>query len=190
MHITEEEAQRGRLSHLDWLLERAGDGDSDAFGEIYSIYRSDLTGYIFRRTNDSCISEDLSQQVFIKAWQNLHTYEHRGYFKAWLYRITRNHLVDHFRAQRPLLGIEGVEVPEPEETEPSLVREETYRDLHEALAALSTPYREVLVLRFILGLSAEETGARMDRSADAVRSLQVRALKTLRKRFDELDRAT
>ena len=170
-------------------MSRARDGDTKAYGEIYSLYWSDLKGYIFRRTNDVCLSEDLSQQVFIKAWQNLHIYEHRGYFKAWLYRITRNQLADHFRARQPRLGIEGVDIREPDETEQLLVREETYRSLNEAMGTLTDSHRQVLILRFLCGLSAEETGALMHRSAAAVRSLQARALRMLRKRLHDLDRA-
>jgi RNA polymerase sigma-70 factor, ECF subfamily len=184
IHEEHEQAEPPQ-NKLDLLLQRACSGDREAFGQIYSKFHGELVGYLFFRVRDRETAEDLAQQIFIKIWQRLPSYEHRGYFKAWLYRVARNHLVDHYRTQRTSLSIDGVDLAEPEETEQMVIWQETYRDLERAIDSLPVHYRDVLIFRFMMGLSAKEVGVRMNRSADAVRALQVRAICALRDAFVE-----
>ncbi len=172
---------------LDHLVRQAREGDVQAFGEIYTCFHSELVRYLIHRTGDVDVAEDLAQQSFIKAWQHLPRYEHRGYFKAWLYRIATNHLVDHYRRRRTFVDIASVDVEEPSEAESSVIDGELHRYLRRALDRLPNHYREVLILRFMLNLPAAEVGERMNRSADAVRAMQVRAICALREQFEAWD---
>src|SRR5688572_7050244 len=70
------------------LVERAQQGDRDAFGALYDRFQPEIVRYLAHRTGDADTAEDLAQQVFLKAWQAIPRYEARGVpFKAWLYRM-------------------------------------------------------------------------------------------------------
>ena len=136
---------------------------------------------------DRDLAEDLAQQVFLKAWQAIPRYEQRGApFKAWLYRMAHNQMVDHFRTHRPTSDLTGVEVPEPARAEEHVLRQELHGRLGEALDRLSEDHRQVLVLRFLMEQSAREIGEVMQRKEVTVRGLQMRALQALRREIEAM----
>ena len=166
---------------VDVLVERGRHGDADAFGALYDRYQPEILRYLTHRVRDPEAAEDLAQQVFLKAWQAVPRYQQRGVpFKAWLYRMAHNQMVDYHRARRPSTDLEGVDVPEDPIAEQRVIRLELLRRLQEALDRLSQDHREVLVLRFLMEKSAAEIGEIMDRKDVTVRGLQFRALRALR----------
>ena len=77
------------------------DGDADAFGALYDRYQPEILRYLTHRVRAPEVAEDLAQHVFLKAWQAMPRYQQRGVpFKAWLYRMAHNQMVDHYRAHR------------------------------------------------------------------------------------------
>ncbi|MCB0212312.1 MAG: hypothetical protein KDJ52_23425, partial [Anaerolineae bacterium] len=73
------------------LIKRAKSGDTDAFAGLYDIYIDDVYRFILHRVGNKQTAEDLSSQVFLKAWDNLGRYKMQGLpFGAWLFRIARN----------------------------------------------------------------------------------------------------
>ena len=101
-------------ARVDALVERARQGDADAFGAIYDRFQPEIVRYLRHRVGDIDHAEDLCQQVFLKAWQAIPRYQQRGApFQAWLYRMAHNQMVDHFRRQRPTTDLEGSTSPSP-----------------------------------------------------------------------------
>jgi RNA polymerase sigma-70 factor, ECF subfamily len=102
-------------------------------------------------------------------------------FLAWLYRLAHNRVVDHYRALRPTVTL----IPEVhesiEDTSAPLELNIDSADLLKALHALTGDQRDVIVLRFVQGMSGREVAQAMDKREDAVRALQFRALATLRR---------
>lgn len=169
---------------VDALVDRAKAGDADAFGRLYDRFQPEILRYLTHQLRDRHWAEDLAQQVFLKAWQAIPRYEQRGVpFKAWLYRMARNQMIDHVRKQRPTTDLEGVEISEPAQAELRLITAEQHERLHGALDRLSADHREVLTLRFLMEKSAAEIGQIMDRKEVTVRGLQMRALRALRKQI-------
>lgn len=167
------------------LVDRAKDGDAEAFGALYDRFRPEILRYLLVRVRDRDVAEDLAQQVFLKAWQAIPRYQHRGApFRAWLYRMAHNQMVDHFRASRPTTDLEGVDLPEDPEAEDRLLTAETHEALRAALDRLSEDHRQVLVLRFLMEKSAREIGEIMGRKEVTVRGLQMRALQALRREIE------
>ena len=176
-----------REQDVDVLVERARQGDADAFGALYDRYQPDILRYLTHRLRDPEVAEDLTQQVFLKAWQAVPRYQQRGVpFKAWLYRMAHNLMVDHYRARRPTNDLEGIDVPEEPVAEQRVLRQELLERLQEALDRLSTDHREVLVLRFLMEKSAAEIGEIMERKEVTVRGLQFRALRALRHEIEAM----
>lgn len=172
---------------VDVLVERARHGDAEAFGSLYDRYQPEILRYLTHRLRDQELAEDLTQQVFLKAWQAVPRYQQRGVpFKAWLYRMAHNQMIDYFRARRPTTDLEGVDVPEEPIAEQRVLRQELLDRLQEALDRLSEDHRQVLVLRFLMEKSAAEIGVIMDRKEVTVRGLQFRALRALRTEIEAI----
>lgn len=172
---------------IDNLVEGAKHGDADAFGVLYDRYQPEILRYLVNHVRDHATAEDLTQQVFLKAWQAIPRYEQRNVpFKSWLYRMAHNQMVDHFRTKRTTVDLEGIDRAEPAEAEALVIAGETRKVLEGALLRLSTDHREVLVLRFLMEKSAAEIGAIMGRKEVTVRGLQLRALLALRRELDSM----
>lgn len=167
------------------LVDRAREGDADAFGQLYDRFQPEILRYLVIRTRNPDVAEDLAQQVFLKAWRAIPRYQHRGApFRAWLYRMAHNQMVDYFRTNRPTTDLEGVELPEDSEAESRVLTAETNEVLRAALERLSEDHREVLVQRFLMERSAREIGDAMGRKEVTVRGLQMRALQALRRELE------
>lgn len=169
------------------LVARSKAGDADAFGAIYDRFQPEIVRYLTYRMRTAEGAEDLAQQVFLKAWQAIPRYEDRGLpFKAWLYRMAHNQMVDYFRTRRPTTDLEGVDLPEESEAEQRVLVQETHERLRDAMERLSEDHREVLTLRFLLEKSAREAGEVMGRKEVTIRGLQMRALQALRRELEAI----
>ncbi|MDP2328925.1 MAG: sigma-70 family RNA polymerase sigma factor [Dehalococcoidia bacterium] len=169
------------------LVDRAKGGDAEAFGGLYDRFQPEIVRYLTHRTRDADAAEDLAQQVFLKAWQAIPRYEDRGVpFKAWLYRMAHNQMVDHFRGRRPTSDLEGLDLPVDSEAETLLLEGEMQEALKGALERLTEDHRQVLVLRFLMEKSAREIGEVMGRKEVTIRGLQMRALQALRREIESM----
>ena len=163
------------------LVELAKEGDKDAFGIIYDHFFKMIYRYVFFRT-DSAEVEDIVENIFIKSWVNLEKYKDTGAsFKAWLFRIAHNAVVDHHRRHRKIMPIEE-HIPD-EKTE-SAPQKQTQRNMQaekvrEAISHLEGAYRQVITLKFLSGLSNSEVAEIMGQKEGNIRVLQYRALKKL-----------
>lgn len=168
------------------LVDRARAGDAEAFGGLYDRFQPEIVRYLAHRVGDPDTAEDLAQQVFLKAWQAIPRYEARGVpFKAWLYRMAHNQMVDHFRTRKQTADLDGIDVPEDAEAESIVLAAEMSEALGQALGRLSEDHRQVLTLRFLMEKSAKEIGEIMGRKEVTVRGLQMRALQALRREIEE-----
>src|SRR4051812_24008500 len=96
------------------LVSRATRRDAAAFGLLYESHLDRVYRYVYYRVGSTAEAEDLTEQVFLKAWEAIGRYEARGVpFIAWLYRLAHNLVIDHYRAKRPTMPLE--DVPEAEE---------------------------------------------------------------------------
>jgi RNA polymerase sigma-70 factor (ECF subfamily) len=172
---------------VDALVERSRHGDAEAFGALYDGFQPQILRYLVHRVRDRETAEDLTQQVFLKAWQAVPRYQQRGVpFQAWLYRMAHNQMVDYHRTRRPTAGLEGVDPPEEAEAEARVLRGELLDRLQGAMDRLTEDHRQVLVLRFLMEKSAAEIGEIMDRREGTVRGLQFRALRALRAEIETM----
>lgn len=170
----------GPESHL---VAQAIAGDTASFGLLYEQYVDEIYHFVYYRVKSHQEAEDLSEAVFLKAWQALDQSPPREItFRLWLYRIARNTVYDYYRTRKEHADLETVmHVPAPTEgPEAILIRWERTAELREHLLQLNDDYQEVLTCRFVVGLSHAETAVVMSRSEQAVRALQYRAIVALR----------
>jgi RNA polymerase sigma-70 factor (ECF subfamily) len=158
-------------------VEQAKEGDADALRFLYLRYADNVYGYVCSIVRDEHEAEDVTQQVFAKLLGSLTRYQPRTVpFSAWILRVAHNAAIDHMRSRRPV-PIEEVRSPDVEADDTGY---EKLLDLREALDALPPEQREVIVLRFVCGLSPAEIAERIGRSEDAVHGLQHRGRRRLR----------
>jgi RNA polymerase sigma-70 factor (ECF subfamily) len=173
------------------LVMKAVGGDTQAFGKLYERYCDNIYRFLRALLNDHHEAEDLTTEVFIKAWQSLPRYQERGHlFSSYLFRIARNAVIDHRRKSRhQIRSIDQVQIKTDEINSPGEVLEGAQEAdiLAECLRRLRESYRTVLLLRFMIGLPTAEVAEVMGRSEGAIRVLQHRALKQLRKYVENIN---
>ena len=181
----------GKLDKDHELIKKAQRGDPDAFGDLYENHAPAIFRYLYSHLDNQMDAEDLTGEVSLKAWRSLPKYSERGVpFLAFLFRIARNILVDHYRKNNHLENKDPLEMDgfseeltlEPLEMVGNQI--EHQKILH-ILNRLRRDYQSVLTLRFISELSPEETALVMNRSVGAIRVLQHRALAVLREEINE-----
>jgi len=167
-------------------VDRAKLGDDDAIRFLYLRYADNVYGFVCSIVRDEHEAEDVTQQIFAKLLVALPKYEPRVVpFSAWILRVAHNAAIDHVRARRTVPFAEV----HSDDTEDFDVSWERGNDLREALDTLPPEQRDVIVLRFICGLSPGEIAQRIGRSADAVHGLQHRGRRTLRAELTRLESA-
>jgi len=169
------------------LVGRATAGDREAFGELYERCVRRVFRHVLYMVNDVDLAEDLTEQTFLRALQAIHRYERRGVpFLAWLLRIARNLYLNGRRVERNNSTIynkwNGGAAASPEFfCEAKLDGEEVWR----AVRALDGDQRQVIVLRFMDGLSYADVAEVLGKSVGAVRVAQFRALRALRRSLED-----
>ncbi|HEV2812285.1 MAG TPA: RNA polymerase sigma factor [Solirubrobacteraceae bacterium] len=172
------------------LVARAQAGDRDAMPELYLRHFDGVYSYMRVALRDEHEAEDATQDVFVKAMQALPRYELRARvpFRAWLFRIARNELINRMRKGKWLQVEEPDRIAERTDAARSGVAEMiecvSNADLMILLERLPLPQRQVIALRYMLDLSTEEMGTVLDRSPEAVRQLEYRARRSLEARLD------
>jgi RNA polymerase sigma-70 factor (ECF subfamily) len=168
---------------MERLVDAARAFSPDAWGQIYDRYYGRMLDYCYLRTGDRSAAEDLASEVFLGAVRSIGRYEYRGApFSAWLYRIAQRVTADFLRkrAQRPTVPLNEDGAHPNLQTGDGTEASTLWHDVQAAIQQLTEDQQHVIVLRFLHGLSHEETAAAMGRSSGAVRILQHRALVALR----------
>lgn len=166
------------------VIERARNGDVAAFGEIYDTHVDSVYRYLLYRVREPSDAEDLTSEVFTRAFANIHRYRWQGKsFLAWLYTIARNAVTDRRRRDRPTVELDnayGLAAEGPTAHDRAVLGEEVDA-LRGAVKYLTGEQQEVLVLRFIENMSSREVATILGKNEGAIRALQFRALGRLRK---------
>lgn len=175
------------LENESRFIELAMAGDFDSFAALYTCHLDAIYRYTFYRTGDVQDAEDLTEQVFLKAWEALKNFRPAGNsFINWLYRIAHNIVIDHHRRQNLItfeaLNSDDLSLNHNQETAlEAIIQLEENAKLAAAIRRLPEEYQQVIILRFIEGLGHAEIARILEKSEVACRGLQFRALASLSK---------
>jgi RNA polymerase sigma-70 factor (ECF subfamily) len=170
--------------HEEVLVERAKE-DPAAFAILYEHYVKKIYNYIYYRTGSHHDAEDLTARTFHQALSNIGRYVNRGVpFSAWLYRIAHNLLANWHRdrSRRQMISLEVLDLRARRREAPDSIAEanEERETLLAAISRLPADRQQLLILKFVEGLSNAEIGQIMGRSEGAIKSLYHRTLISLR----------
>ncbi len=170
------------------LLERAQKYDEEAIGELYDFYASRIYSYLYRRVQNAQVAEDLTSEVFVRVLQALRSerFWHTS-FRAWLYRIAHNLVVDYYRQQpsRPSFPLDERLIRDAGALDAARAERFSLLRLQRAIEQLTPDQQQVITLRFGEQLKSREVAEIMDKTVGAVEALQHRAIASLRRLLSE-----
>ena len=170
------------------LVKRAREGDFDAFEVLFDRHRLLVYRFAYQMVNKRDDAEDMVQEAFVRAYQNLHRYRDEAKFTTWLYTIAHNRLVDHWRKRG--LQLVSLDQDDPSAAEPPaaadyephrmLEAKQTLARFARALEALPPAQREVFLLHHEAELSVAEIALATGANEEAAKSRLRYALSKLK----------
>ncbi|MCK5416491.1 RNA polymerase sigma factor [Candidatus Parcubacteria bacterium] len=165
--------------------------DKDAFIKAYDLYIDDIYRFVFFKVGNSVEAEDITSQVFLKAWEYIQNNSLKDYktLKALFYRIARNLIIDYYRKKSIRLEVSlennsseilGLKDKNSDISEKLEIKFD-YKKIEVGLLELKDEYREIIVLRYVNELTIKEIAKVLDKKTGNVRVLVYRAVNALKK---------
>ncbi len=130
------------------LVTQSRNGDREAFGRLYDRYIKRIYNFVYYKTLQKELAEDITSQTFFKALNSIHTVDPDQSFVSWLYRIAQNTVIDHFRSAKPSANIEDIwDISDDTDIVGDLHRAEDAKGLQQHLKKLSKLERDIIIMR-------------------------------------------
>ena len=167
------------------ILERASAGNMDAFEQVYRATSNFVYNVALRITRNSANAEEVTQDVFMKIYRNLKGFGFRSTFKTWVYRITVNTAINHYRKsnkeEKGRVDYDNIieSLPDNRLAREGISQKDNQSQLNALLDKLSPEHKACLILREIEGLSYQEMAGALSIPVNTVRSRLKRARQAL-----------
>ena len=178
------------------LAQTRGNKDSRPFRLLMERHQNTVWRVCYNFFNNADDAEDLAQEVFLKAYRNLHRFEGRSSFKTWVYRIAINTSQNEIRrrSRRPQASETTLEtaaefIPSNQSVESTVQQRSRYEVLAQALQQLKPHEFKALMLKDIEGKPYQEIAEELDISLSAAKMRVQRARGALKKQFDLLNQS-
>ena len=173
------------------IIRRAQEGETSALRALYERHVTAVYRFMFYRTGDEMVAEDLTSQVFVNVLNGIHRYEIRGLpFRAWLFRIARARLADYYRkAERQAEGEASLIKARAAVHSPGRAPDDQFRyeNLRQALDYLTPAELDAVLLRFVGDLTHREVATIINSNENAVKSKIRRALTKMRRVIESIE---
>lgn len=176
------------------LARRAASGQADAWDELVALYGRRLYNLAYQFTGDLAEAEDVTQEIFVRLYENLRRYRGEMPLVAWALRLSKNLCIDHYRrARRRGRGRRVSEemldrLPAAEDPQADAQRRQQLRLVYRALDEMPEPLAAAVLLRDLQGFSYEEAAAALDVPMGTLKSRLNRARLELAGRVERLGR--
>jgi len=190
-----QEKEAGLLSDNE-LIKIIRNNNQERFGEIIDRYQGKLFAYLYRLIGNREESQDLLQDVFIKAYRNLNSYDTERKFSSWIYRIAHNEAVNHIKRKSLKRFISWESITSTKDkleasssiedgADKAWLRKEQGQEVEKAIRQIPFKYRQVLVLRYYSDKSYEEISEILGKPVNTVGTLINRAKRKLAEEMRE-----
>ena len=181
-----------RRKKQDYLYEKTliekSKKDKKAFGELYDRYIDKIYNFVYYHVDYKEVAEDSTSEIFERALANLDNFKQREVpFSAWLYKIAKNKIIDHYRKKKDVLLDDQKSAnlkdknPGPEKL---LYKKQRKKNLRTAVSSLPFDQKQAVILRYQEEMKIKEIAKILDRSEGAVKLLLNRAIKNLRRELN------
>jgi RNA polymerase sigma-70 factor (ECF subfamily) len=182
-------------THLMLLVQR---DDTASFGILLQKHRNVVVQYLSRMVQNHAVAEELAQDVFVRVYRSRHAYEPSAKFTTWLFRITTNVALNHFRDERhdhqnvsldaPTASGKRFEAPDGNRSiEQRLVNEATAKEIREAISLLPEKQRAAVLMHKYQDMDYNQIAGVLGMSRSAVKALMFRSYERLRTSLAHLD---
>lgn len=163
------------------LVIKSRNGDRQAFGQLYDRYIQRIYNFIFYKTFQKELAEDLASQTFFKVLNNIQTVDPEQSFVSWLYRIAQNTVIDHFRSTKPMADIDDVwDVSDDTDIVRDLHQTEDAQQLQHHLKKLSKVERDIIIMRVWQELPYKEIAEIIGKTETNCKVIYSRSVQKLR----------
>ncbi|MFA6973476.1 MAG: sigma-70 family RNA polymerase sigma factor [Parcubacteria group bacterium] len=172
--------------------------NAERYAEIIERYQGKLFAYLYRLIGNRDEAEDLLQDVFIKAYKNLYSYDVSRKFSSWIYRIAHNEAVNYIKRKSLKRFISWEDISSTKDklvsqstedgADDAWIRKESIKEVDDAIKRLPIKYKQVLLLRYFSDKSYEEIGEILGKPVNTVGTLINRAKKNLAEVMEKLKR--
>ncbi|MBI5895145.1 MAG: RNA polymerase sigma factor [Desulfobacterales bacterium] len=177
----------GNTDQIVLWVQQAQAGDRQAFHQLADLFQAEIFRMIYYRTRSRMDAEDLTQDVFLRAFKHIGRLVSPALFRSWLYRIAVNRVRDHHRRQRirSMFGMvsmdeegfqETEEMAAPPEAAQNLARGKFWDQVRDIMSRLPRMEREVFYLRFFDQLSIKEITEALHKNESTIKTHLYRAL--------------
>jgi RNA polymerase sigma-70 factor (ECF subfamily) len=189
-----DESERGGESladpnHLAHAVAAAQRGEGQGWTALFERFYPDVHAYALARLGDLTTAEDVAQDVFVAAVTSIRTLRDKREpaVQAWFLHVCRHKVIDHIRREQRFRG-NGIGPERTPDPDPSAIAETNVEAVRvrAAMTHLTDEQQDILVRRFVLDQSLEDVASTTRRSLGAVKSMQHRALESLRRALDPL----
>jgi len=182
-------SQKVKVAEDNTLIKLVKSGHSEIYDEIVKRYEKKLFSYIYRLVGNKEEAEDILQNVFVKAYKNIKTFDIERKFSSWIYRIAHNEAINFLKKKNKRRFVSWEDIvtskdkleTKSEERSPIdiWIREESRLQIQEALGHLPEKYQKVLLFRYFSEKSYEEIGKLIGSPVNTVGTIINRAKKKL-----------
>ncbi|MDO8260569.1 MAG: RNA polymerase sigma factor [Candidatus Magasanikbacteria bacterium] len=164
------------------IIKKCQAGNLQDFALLYDTYIDKIYSFIYYRTQHKESAEDLTSRVFMKALEKINTFDtEQGYFSAWLYRIARNSVIDHYRAKKNEVDIADIwDLSDGQDIERDIDTREKLKNVDAYLKTLKSEQREIIIMRVWQGMSYQEIAKVLGKSEASCKMTYSRALAKLK----------
>lgn len=153
--------------------------------QIYKDYHDKVLHLIYSKTNNYTLAEDLAEDVFLKVYSKLDTFdETKASISTWIYRIAQNTLIDYFRTRKVYSEVPE-DISEESEIDDELLNNETMDALADALSELPQRDRDLIILHYYHNLTLKEAAARLGMSYSNAKLVHNKSLVVLERLMSE-----
>ncbi len=162
------------------LVALAQTGSSDAFSRLYDTYIRKIYNFVYYKTLNKEVAEDIVSSVFLKAWRSLDTYK-KDNFSAWLYTIARNTVTDYYRQKKDCKDIDDCwDLAVLDDFETRIDDHLKMEKVKKSLAHLKSTERDIIIMRFWLDMPFADIAIKLEKNEGAIKMSLARALKKIK----------